>query len=274
MALKLMYLTNRPEIASIAEDSGVDRIFIDLELRGKVERQGHLDTVISRHSFDDVKPMKQTLKKADLLVRVNSFYDGSQKEIDRVIADGADVVMLPYFKTLDEVKGFLNAVNGRAKTCLLLETPEAVEIVDDILELNGIDEIHIGLNDLHLGYNMKFMFQLVADGTVESLTKKISEKGIFYGFGGVGRVGNGADVPLPAENIIKEHYRLGSQMVILSRAFCDLKKNTDIDSIKSTFSEGVKDFRAFEKKVSAMSEQELYESHLDTQKRVERIIGE
>ena len=30
--LKLMYITNRPEIALIAEEAGVDRIFIDLEV--------------------------------------------------------------------------------------------------------------------------------------------------------------------------------------------------------------------------------------------------
>lgn len=37
--LKLMYITNVPEIASIADRAGVDRIFIDLERYGKEERQ-------------------------------------------------------------------------------------------------------------------------------------------------------------------------------------------------------------------------------------------
>lgn len=35
---------------------------------------------------------------------------------------------------------------------LLLETPEAVSVVDDILKLKGIDEMFVGLNDLSLGY--------------------------------------------------------------------------------------------------------------------------
>ena len=38
MALKLMYITNRPEIAQIAETAGVDRIFVDLEYIGKKDR--------------------------------------------------------------------------------------------------------------------------------------------------------------------------------------------------------------------------------------------
>ncbi|MGN0571795.1 MAG: aldolase/citrate lyase family protein [Candidatus Fimenecus sp.] len=270
MALKLMYLTNIPNIAQIAETCGVDRIFLDLELRGKEARQGHLDTVISHNDIRDVAKLKAVLHSAALLVRVNSLYDDSAAEIDRVIADGADVVMLPYFKTAQEVKAFLDIVGGRAKTCLLCETPEAVAAMDEILQLPGIDEIHIGLNDLHLGYKMTFMFQLVADGTVDMLCKKFREKGIAYGFGGVGRLGG--DVPLPAENIVDEHYRLGSQMVILSRAFCNTTQMTDLAEVRNAFASGVKDLRAYERIAAAKSEAEQAAGHLDTQKRVETIV--
>jgi len=55
---------------------------------------------------------------------------------------------------------------------LLVETPEAVRNIDSILGESGIDYIHIGLNDLHLGYRMKFMFEPLVDGTVEMLCKK------------------------------------------------------------------------------------------------------
>ena len=253
MALKLMYLTNNPTVAQIAENASVDRIFLDLELRGKEERQGHLDTVISHNDISDVRPLKNALQTAELLVRVNPLYNGSKAEIDRVIQDGADIV------------------GGRAKVCLLCETPEAVDCIDDILALSGIDEIHIGLNDLHLGYQMTFMFQLVADGTAEKLCKKFREKGIAYGFGGVGRLGG--DVPLPAENIVDEHYRLGSQMVILSRAFCDTSKITDLDDVRATFRTGAKAFRAYETVAAAKSVQELAQSHLDTQRRVQTIVA-
>ena len=50
-----MYITNRPEIAQIAETAGVDRIFVDLEYIGKAERQGGMDTVQSHHTLEDVK---------------------------------------------------------------------------------------------------------------------------------------------------------------------------------------------------------------------------
>jgi len=39
MPLKLMYITNDAEIAKIAENAGVDWIFVDLEINGKEERQ-------------------------------------------------------------------------------------------------------------------------------------------------------------------------------------------------------------------------------------------
>ena len=73
------------------------------------------------------------------------------------------------------------------------------------------------------------MFELLSDGTVESLCLKFKSKGVPYGFGGVARVGTGI---LPAECVLGEHYRLGSDRVILSRAFCDVAKETDFEVVK------------------------------------------
>mgnify|MGYP000952641798 CR=1 FL=1 len=228
MALNLMYITNNPEIAEIGENCGVDWIFIDLEINGKEARQGNLDTVISHHKIDDVKKVKNVLKKSKLLVRVNPIFEGSKFEISKVIDDGANIVMLPFFKSKDEVETFVKYVDKRSKKMLLLETPEAAENIDDILNVDGIDYIHIGLNDLHLGYGMKFMFELLADGTVERLCNKIKCRGIPYGFGGIAQLGKG---DLPAEKIIAEHYRLGSSMVILSRSFYNIKLLKDSEHV-------------------------------------------
>lgn len=271
MPLKLMYLTNDPQVAAIAQAAGVDRIFLDLELRGKEERQGHLDTVISHHSLEDVRRLKAVLTSAQLLVRVNSMYAGSEAEINKVIADGADIVMLPYFKTVKEVSDFVSVCKGRVKTCLLFETPEAVEHIDEILAVPGIDEVHVGINDLHLGYHLNFMFELVANGTVETLCRKFAEKGIPYGFGGVGRPGS--NVALPAERILAEHYRLGSSQVILSRAFCDMSKIHDRSHLAEDFKAGVDDIRACEAQCAAMTKQEQNDNHAQVQKIVAAITG-
>lgn len=247
--LKLMYITNRSEIAQIAEVAGVDRIFVDMEYIGKAARQGGMDTVQSHHTSGDVAKIKDAVTKADVMVRINPIHEASKdyvsskEEIEDVIAAGADIVMLPYFKTVEEVRTFLKLVDGRVRTLLLLETPEAVEIVDKIIELPGIDEIFIGLNDLSLGYGKRFMFELLADGTVERLCLKFKQKKLPYGFGGIASLGNGM---LPSEYIIREHYRLGSASVILSRSFCSVDKIHDFDKIRTTFMNGVRGIRELE----------------------------
>lgn len=257
MALSLMYITNKPQIAEIAESAGVDRIFVDMEYIGKADRQGGMDTVQNHHTLEDVKTIAQTIKKAKLLVRINPIHEkskdyiSSEEEIDRAIKNGADILMLPYFKTVREAETFLRFVNGRVKTMLLLETPEAVGVVDDILKLKGIDEIFVGLNDLSLGYGKKFMFELLSDGTVEELCFKFKKANIPYGFGGIAALGKG---DLPAEKIIIEHYRMGSTSVILSRSFCNTNEVKDIETIKNIFMNGIKEIRDYEKTVAIHSE--------------------
>ena len=247
--LKLMYITNRPEIAQIAETAGVDRIFVDMEYIGKTERQGGMDTVQSHHTVEDVARIRGAIDKAELMVRCNpihratSEYSSSAEEIDGIVKNGADIIMLPYFKSATEVKTFIDLVGGRARTLPLVETPEAVESIEEILDLPGVDEIYIGLNDLSLGYHKKFMFELLADGTVEKLCFKFRQKGIPYGFGGIASVGQGL---LPAEKIIREHYRLGSTSAILSRSFCDVNKINHMGIISETFIDGIRQIREVE----------------------------
>ena len=250
MPLKLMYITNRPDVAKIAEENGVDRIFVDMEYIGKAERQGKMDTVQNHHTIEDVRKVRAVLNKAELLVRLNPIhnateeYGSSEDEINVVIDAGADIVMLPYFRTIEEIHRFITAVSGRVKTMLLLETKEAVAITDVILTMKGIDEIHIGLNDLCISYGKTFMFELLTDGTVERLCRKMELAGKFYGFGGIASLGRGM---VPAEMIIKEHYRLGSHMAILSRSFCNINNFEELDAVEEIFYRGVREIRTLEK---------------------------
>ena len=269
--LKLMYIANDPEVASIADGAGVDRIFIDLEQYGKEKRQKNWDSVKSKHSISDIPKVKAAVKNAQIFVRTDPIFDGFSDELEGVLACEPDVVMLPYFKTVREVETFIKAVDGRATTSLLLETREAAEQIDDIISVGGIDEIHIGLNDLSHSYGKKFLFEELADGTVDRLVERFKADGIKnYGFGGIASLGSGL---LPAEMIIPEHYRLGSSCAILSRAFCDVSKVGDIDEIRRIFDEGVNAIRSYEKKCAAMSEQELSENSAALKQRVEEIVS-
>jgi len=243
MPLKLMYLTHDPEVATIAQDAGVDWIFVDLEIIGKHARQGHLDTVISGHTVSDVRAVRAVVDRAQLLVRVNPLHDGSPREIDEVIDAGADIVMLPFFHHSHEAAEFVRLVAGRAQVCLLVETPLAVENLDAVLAVPGIDYVHVGLNDLHLGYGLPFMFDLLADGTVERVCRRVGRAGIPYGFGGIARLGLG---DLPAEAVVAEHYRLGSSMAILSRSFCNVNTEPDLGHVAQLFAYEVARIRDYE----------------------------
>lgn len=269
--LKLMYIANDPRVARIAVDAGVDRIFIDMEVLGKAERQGHVDSVKSHHVPEDIRRVRAAIgDRAEILARVNPRNPNTQAEIDAAIANGADTVMLPMWKTACDVQAFLACVGGRARTMPLLETREAAAALPEALRVGGVDEWFIGLNDLHLSYGRKFMFELLADDTVDHLCAQMRSSGASYGFGGVARPGTGT---LPAESILGEHYRLGSQSVILSRSFCDTAKVTDYDEIERIFREGIADIRRFEAECAAWTEEQLMENHRKVGACVQRILA-
>ena len=270
MSLKLMYITNNADVALIAQKYGVDRVWIDLETLGKEERQKGLDAVKSQHSVDDIKRIKPLLTTSEMLVRVNHWYDGSVNEINAVIEARADMIMLPYWKTVEEVQDFVDTVGGRCKTTLLLETKEAVDIVDDVLSIPGVDEIHIGLNDLHLSYGLDFMFELLTNGTVEKLCEKFKTAGLPYGFGGIAKIGDGA---VPAEKIILEHYRLGSTRAILSRTFCDNAKIESIEEIDRVFRTNMAELREFEEYAAEAKDQIFKDNRIELIEAVEKVVA-
>lgn len=269
--LAYIYITNDPVVAQIAETAGVSEIFVDLEKIGKEDRQRGMNTVKSDHSIADVIAVRSALKKARLLVRVNSIHENSEEEIRAVINAGADILMLPYFKTVEEVETFLTFCGGSVQTRLLVETAEAAEKLEEILSLPGVDSAYIGLNDLHLSLHKKFMFELLTDGTADRICKILQAHNLPFGIGGVASLGKGT---LPAEYILAEHYRLGSSMVILSRSFCNLAEHTDPAEIREIFTNGVHDLHAYEQKLAAESEQFFIQSHQTTAQIIKQITEE
>lgn len=255
--MKYMFITNNTRIAQAAARYGVDRIFVDLETMGKEERQKGRKSVKSKHAIKDIVCIRKVLHHSELLVRVNPVYDGSRQEINEVVASGADVIMLPMWKTKKEVEAFIDIVNGRAKTMLLLETKEANEMLDEILRVPGIDEIHVGLNDLHISYGLAFMFELLVNGVVECISAKMKDRNFFFGIGGIARLGSG---DVPAELILPEYIRLGSQMGILSRAFYSSPDQEDMSEISAAFEKEIAKLRAYEETVRHWPPKKLAEN--------------
>lgn len=277
MALTLMYITNNPRVAEIAQEAGVNRVWVDMEYIGKEQRQAGMNTVKSHHTVEDVIALRKVVSKSQLQVRVNpiheasSEYCSSKEEIDNVIEAGAEIVMLPMFKTPKEVGQFVEYVDGRARVLLLCETREAAEHIDDIMAVPGIDEMYVGLNDLHLSYGQKFMFQPLCDGKMDRLAERIKAKGLPFGFGGIARVGFGM---LPAEYIIGEHYRLGSTAAILSRGFCNMNMVENPEDVRDLFIEGVQNIRAKEAECEKYSEVDFALNHEEVERRVNQIVAD
>ncbi|WP_145343155.1 aldolase/citrate lyase family protein [Rosistilla ulvae] len=265
--MDLIYITNDQDQASVLQSAGVNRVMVDLEINGKVKRQGHLDTVISRHAIDDVGKLRSVLSTSELMVRVNPIHADSRTEIDRCVDLGADRIMLPMFTTASEVAQFLKLVGGRTKTCLLLETPASVVRLESILEVPGVEEIHIGLNDLHLGFGLSFMFELVSGGVIDLCSRAINARSIKFGFGGIARLGTGV---LPSDLILSEHSRIGSSQVILSRDF----QNIFVDAKTPQDAE-----RALRREINKIRNhlaqlKDDYNSHRDNREILSRIVHE
>lgn len=260
--LRYMFITNDPKLASRIDADDV-WIWVDLETLGKQERQAGRDTVISNHTVTDVGRVKHAVKKSRVIVRCNPIGSHSKAEINAIIDQGADIVMLPFFSTVAEVETFLELVSCRAEVMLLLETKGAAQNITEILEVGTIDYVHIGLNDLHMQHNMKFMFELYSDGIIENIVGDLQKAEVAYGFGGVARLD--AKLKPHPRLVLAEHKRLGSSLIILSRSFLRVCDYDDVNILASDFETRLEAIRYYYESLSRSDENKLliYKRQLD-----------
>ena len=210
--------TNAPDLAARADAAGIDRVGLDLESIGKRDRQAGLGTWISPHSEHDLPALAAVLAKAQLFARTEPMNPKLGDQVERLIAAGVEVLMLPMFSSADDVARFVDHVAGRARVVLLLETAGAVERIDEILAVEGIDDIHLGLNDLALSIGARNRFEVLADAAVARAARAIVQTGVRFGAGGLGRVDD-KSLPIPTDLIYAQYARLGATAALVSRAF-------------------------------------------------------
>jgi hypothetical protein len=216
--LDLIQITNDPAFARRCDALEGMRLWVDLERHGKAERQAGRNTFISTHTLDDVGRIKAVLQRARLMVRVNPLHPDTDTEVHAVLAQGADLLMLPMFTEAWELQAFCAIVAGRVPVVALLETSGAFETLPEWVATQGLQEIYVGLNDLHLSLRQRFMFEPLALGLLDGVSRLARAQGLRFGFGGIARLDGGL---LPGRDVLAEHLRLGSQAVILSRTFHD-----------------------------------------------------
>ena len=200
-----------------ADRAGVDRIGVDLEIRGKAQRQAGLGTWISSHTIDDLIRIRPHLLRAATFVRCNALHDGSEKEIDELLACGATVVMVPNFSCASDVECFLGWVDGRAQVVPLVEQRAAVASIADLASL-GIKEVHVGLNDLSIDLGEPNRLAVLTLPLLDDLAEAAQHCGIRFGVGGLGRADD-AQLPVPSGLVYAQHARLGSSGALLARSF-------------------------------------------------------
>ena len=113
---------------------------------------------------------------------------------------------------------FAELVGGRAVVVGLLETPGALAAVDEVVAVPGLDELHIGINDLGLALGLANRFLVLARDDVAAAAGAAAAVGKRFGAGGIGRARD-ERFPVAADLVYAQLARLDSGAALLSRSF-------------------------------------------------------
>lgn len=214
----LTLLTKDPALAAEADRVGVDRIGVDLERLGKARRQAGEDTRLSDHGWSDLAAIGRARVRAELFVRVNPVNPETSNEIEEALRCRAQVLMLPFFRTAEEVDLFVRLIHGRAKVVILVETAAAAVRIRDIVSVPGIDEVMFGLNDLRLQLDVSSHFEVLASPLLDGLAHEVRAAGLRLSVGGLARCDDDA-LPVSSDLVYAQYPRLGATGAWLARSF-------------------------------------------------------
>jgi hypothetical protein len=210
--------TADPDLARQADASGIDRIGVDLERLGKAQRQAGRGTWISPHTERDLVRVGAELERASLFARLNPLHEGTQREVDAALAAETRVLMLPMVTEPDEAERFVACVQGRAEVVLLVEHVEGIRRLDRLVAVAGVDEIHVGLNDLALSLGRPNRWLVFEDELLVTAGRIVRAAGLRFGLGGIGRVDD-TSLPVPSDLVYAQYPRIGATAALLARSF-------------------------------------------------------
>jgi 2-keto-3-deoxy-L-rhamnonate aldolase RhmA len=210
--------TDEPWLAAAADAAGINRVGLDLERLGKAERQRGLGTWISTHRIEQLGALRRSLRRAELFARINPFGEHTAEEVERVLAGGVSVVMLPMFHSAEEVARVIALVAGRATVVPLLETRAAAEGIGELVAVAGLEEVHIGLNDLALSLGVRNRFEVLSSPLLRRVSEGVRAAGLRLGIGALGRVRD-ETVPVEPDLLYARYVELGATAALLARSF-------------------------------------------------------
>jgi hypothetical protein len=207
----LLFSTNAEFIAQ-SVSAGVEGIVVDWENIGKEKRQALGDTQINRDTLEDLRRVRASTQ-AHVICRINRFGDRTHREIEDALSGGADELLLPMVRTVDEVEKVLELIGGRCSLGILVETLSAISNIEQLSRL-PLSRIYVGLMDLAIERKVTNIFTAVSDGTVEEIRQHVT---CHFGFAGLTLPDHG--YPIPCRLLIGEMQRLQCDFSFLRRSF-------------------------------------------------------
>jgi hypothetical protein len=211
--VQLFVFSVTPEYVRDAVAAGVHGAVVDWELRGKARRQAGHDTQINRDTPADLSRVRRATA-GRVLCRINAFGPWTAGEIEDAIARGADELLLPMVRTVEQVDRALELVGGRCGLGILIETLPAVAAAAG-LATRPLSRIYLGLNDLRIARGSSQLFEPLIDGTADRVRTSVEH----VPFGVAGLTRPAAGWPLPCRLLIAELARLGTDFTFLRRSF-------------------------------------------------------
>jgi hypothetical protein len=213
LPLDIVLFEQDPALAQAYVDAGVTHFIVDTESKGKHERQQGFDTEIAPVSLRSVGPLSR-IPGAFVSCRINGFCDTTREEIEIAASEGVHRIFLPMASSVEQVQAFIDLVDGRCETAILIETQQATTIAADLARL-PLDAVYIGLNDLSISRGSHFIFSAVRDETVRRMREAFA--GRQFGFAGVTALGRG--FPIPCRMLLAEMVALDCTFTFARRSF-------------------------------------------------------
>lgn len=211
--MELLVFSTAPAFAAACVRAGAGGVLVDWERRGKHRRQAGEGTQINGDTPEDLAAIR-TATPGRVLCRVNGAGPWTPDEIDLAVRLGADEVLLPMVRTPAQVDLALEAVAGRAGLGILVETQDAVERVDELVD-RPLSRVYLGLNDLRIDRGSRDLFAPLVDGTADRVRAACGD----VPFGVAGLTRPDAGFPVPSRLLAGELSRLDASFTFLRRAF-------------------------------------------------------
>jgi hypothetical protein len=208
----LLLFTVDPSWGRDVVAAGAAGIVVDWERRGKARRQRGENTQINQDTPDDLSRMRAATDRL-LVCRINGHGPWTPSEVDDAVSRGADEILLPMVRTVEEVDRTLDLVAGRCGLGILVETQDAVDRSADLAR-RPLSRIYVGLNDLRIDRRSSELFRPLVDGTVDAVRAVVAQP---FGVGGLTLPGGG--FPVSADLLAAELVRMGTDFTFLRRSF-------------------------------------------------------